>query len=216
MEGIKSFKKVIIMTPASLRKNYQKQLRECGDPLYRLEQHWTFLPVDVMSADETLLNSIYYVTSLTKPFIKKNKGVWLANASLPPNFKSLTPDEKYKINEQIDKMLENKYTFINYNGLRESAVINMTNNYTRNIFNDSIVIIDEAHNFVSRIVNKIKKPDSISKKLYELLTDAENAKVVLLSGTPMINYPNELGILFNLINGKIKTWEIKLKVVLQF
>ena len=213
MEGIKSFKKVIIMTPASLRKNYQKQLRECGDPLYRLEQHWTFLPIDVMSVDETLLNSIYYVTSLTKSYIKKNKGVWLANASLPPNFKSLTPDEKSKINEQIDKMLENKYTFINYNGLRESAVINMTNNYTKNIFNDSIVIIDEAHNFVSRIVNKIKKPDSISKKLYELLTDAENAKVVLLSGTPMINYPNELGILFNLINGKIKTWEIKLNTL---
>jgi len=213
MEGIKSFKKVIIMTPASLRKNYQKQLKECGDPLYRLEQHWTFLPVDVMSADETLLNSIYYVTSLTKPYIKKNKGVWLSNASLPPNFKSLTSEEKYKINQQIDKMLENKYTFINYNGLREASVINMTNNYTKNIFNDAIVIIDEAHNFVSRIVNKIKNPDSISKKLYELLTDAENAKVVLLSGTPMINYPNELGILFNLINGKIKTWELKLNTL---
>jgi hypothetical protein len=213
MEGIKSFKKVIIMTPASLRKNYQKQLKECGDPLYRLEQHWTFLPVDVMSADETLLNSIYYVTSLTKPYIKKNKGVWLSNASLPANFSSLSSDEKYKINQQIDKMLENKYTFINYNGLREAAVVNMTNNYTKNIFNDSIVIIDEAHNFVSRIVNKIKKPESISKKLYELLTDAENAKVVLLSGTPMINYPNELGILFNLINGKIKTWELKLNTL---
>ena len=215
MEGIKSFKKVIIMTPASLRKNYQKQLRECGDPLYRLEQHWEFLPIDVMSADETLLNSIYYVTSLTKSFIKKNKGVWLSNVKLPPNFKTLSPDDKSKINQQIDKMLENKYTFINYNGLREAAVINMTNNYTKNIFNDSIVIVDEAHNFVSRIVNKIKKPDSISKKLYDLLTDAENAKVVLLSGTPMINYPNELGILFNIINGKIKTWEIKLNTLIK-
>merc|ERR1711871_1746159 len=105
MEGIKSFKKVIIMTPASLRKNYQKQLRECGDPLYRLEQHWEFLPIDVMSADETLLNSIYYVTSLTKSFIKKNKGVWLSNVKLPPNFKTLSPNDKSKINEQIDKML---------------------------------------------------------------------------------------------------------------
>ena len=213
MEGIKTHKKVIIMTPASLRKNYQKQLKECGDPLYRLEQHWEFLPIDVMSADEKILNSINYITSLPKNFLKQKKGVWLSNVSLPSNYKTLSQDEKNSINEQIDKMLNLKYTFINYNGLREAAVINMTNNYTNNIFDDSIVIIDEAHNFVSRIVNKLKSPESVSKKLYELLVDAHNTKVVLLSGTPMINYPNELGIMFNIINGSIKTWEIKINVL---
>ena len=28
-----------------------------------------------------------------------------------------------------------------------------------------------------------------------------------MTGTPMINYPNELGILFNLLRGLIRTWE---------
>ena len=53
-----------------------------------------------------------------------------------------------------------KYQFINYNGLRKSSLkvleqearIDNQNNY----FDNKVVIIDEAHNFVSRIVNKIK------------------------------------------------------------
>ena len=36
----------------------------------------------------------------------------------------------------------------------------LTDNMTKNPFDNSVVIIDEAHNFVSRVVNKIKKPDS--------------------------------------------------------
>ena len=55
---------------------------------------------------------------------------------------------------------------------------------------DNSVIIDEAHNFVSRIVNKIKEETSL--KLYELVLSANNARVVFLTGTPMINYPNEI------------------------
>ena len=39
---------------------------------------------------------------------------------------------------------------------------------------------------------------------------AQNCKIVLLSGTPMINYPNEVGILFNILRGYIKTWSIPL------
>ena len=38
--------------------------------------------------------------------------------------------------------------------------------------------------------------------------EAENAKIVLLSGTPIINYPNEIGVMFNILRGFIKTWDI--------
>ena len=48
---------------------------------------------------------------------------------------------------------------------------------TPNPFDNSVIVIDEAHNFVSRIVNKIKKKKPInllknyhlSLKLYELI-----------------------------------------------
>jgi hypothetical protein len=103
----------------------------------------------------------------------------------------------------------------------------MTNNFETNIFDDTVIIIDEAHNFISRIVNKIAKekeipvdktgkkervPYSLALILYDLLLSAKNARIVLLSGTPIINYPNEIGILFNILRGYIKTWEIPLDI----
>ena len=39
--------------------------------------------------------------------------------------------------------------------------------------------------------------------------NAENVKIVL-SGTPIINYPNEIAILMNMLRGHIKTYKFKL------
>ena len=36
-EGMKSAKQIIVMTPASLRRNYIEELKNCGDPLYKKE-----------------------------------------------------------------------------------------------------------------------------------------------------------------------------------
>jgi Rad3-related DNA helicase len=124
-------------------------------------------------------------------------------------------------------MINEKYTFINYNGLRSKRLGELTNGFTNNLFDNSVVIIDEAHNLISRIVNKLKKekpipeddrgekehlPINLSIKLYEYLLSAKNARIVLLSGTPVINYPNEFGILFNILRGYIKTWHITLNI----
>ena len=81
----------------------------------------------------------------------------------------------------------------------------------KNIFNNSVVIIDEVHNFVSRIVNKIKNPKSLSMKLYEYLKSAHNCRLVCLTGTPIINYPNEIAVLFNMLRGYITTYTLSLK-----
>jgi hypothetical protein len=124
-------------------------------------------------------------------------------------------------------MIENKYIFINHNGLRYEKLKQLTENYTINLFDNSVVIIDEAHNLISRIVNKLKKeppikensrgekdraPRFLASKIYEYLMSANNARIVLLTGTPVINYPNEFAILFNILRGYIKTWEIPLDV----
>ncbi|MDE0954105.1 MAG: DEAD/DEAH box helicase family protein [Candidatus Poseidoniales archaeon] len=78
---------------------------------------------------------------------------------------------------------------------------------------NTIIIVDEAHNLVSRIVNKLgKKKQSIPISLYTLLMKATNVKIVLLSVTPIINYPNEIGILFNILRGNITSWSLKLDI----
>jgi len=137
----------------------------------------------------------------------------------------MSPKEKVSLDEQITEMIESKYRFIHYNGLRRSKLKEMTSNFTTNLFDNTVVVIDEAHNFISRIVNKIEKekeipvdrtgkkesvPISLAVNLYEMLMSAKDARVVLLTGTPIINYPNEIGILFNILRGYIKTWEFPL------
>ena len=223
-EGMKSAKKIIIMTPASLRANYIEELKKAGDLLYKKNQYWEWISTN---GDVNLINTISSVLNLPREFIRKHNGAWMVNASKPSNYDKLFDKEIQLLDEQIDLMIKEKYMFINYNGLRSKRLGELTNGYTTNLFDNSVVIVDEAHNLISRIVNKIKKekpvpesdrgekdhlPLSISTKLYEYLLSATNARVVLLSGTPVINYPNEFGILFNILRGYIKTWYLPLVI----
>jgi hypothetical protein len=42
--------------------------------------------------------------------------------------------------------------------------------------------------------------------------DATNAKIIFLTGTPIINTPREISILFNMLRGYIKTWSFRLQI----
>ena len=223
-EGMKSAKKIIVMTPASLRSNYIEELKKAGDLLYKKTQYWEWIPTN---RDQQLIDSISSVLNLPREFINKHNGAWMVNASKPSNYDKLFDKEIQLLDIQLDMMIKEKYTFINYNGLRSKRLGELTNGFTNNLFDNSVVIIDEAHNLISRIVNKIKKekpiqesqrgekehlPLSISTKLYEYLLSAINCRVVLLTGTPVINYANEFGILFNILRGYIKTWYFPLVI----
>ena len=223
-EGMKDNKRIIVMTPASLRRNYMEELKKGGDALYKKNQFWEWIPA---SNDQDTINVLSTVLNLSVDYIKKGKGAWLVNVKKESNYASLSSSEKKSLDEQIDEMIRAKYTFINYNGLRNKRLEELTSGYTKNLFDDCVVIIDEAHNLISRIVNKIKKekdipeneegekehaPKFLSTKLYEYLMAANNARIILLTGTPIINYPNEFGILFNILRGYIKTWSIPLDV----
>ena len=203
-EGIKTGKGIIVMTPASLRQNYISELKMCGDPLYRLNQFWEFVPT---VGNPVIARELSQILNLSDSYIKKAKGAWFVNVKKESNYESLSTGDKILLNAQIDEMISVKYQFISYNGLRKSHLGDLLDmSETDNPFDNKVIIIDEAHNFVSRIVNKIKKKDSMSYKLYEYLMSAENCKIVFLTGTPIINYPNEIGIMFNILRGYIKTF----------
>ena len=209
-EGMKNAKEVIIMTPASLRQNYIHELKVCGDSIYRLKQHWTFLPTGSDVAVEEA-----YTRALSVPAgqVAKQGGIWVMDVSKESNYESLGSEARSQLNAQIDSMISGKYRFINYNGLRESHLDILTDGGRNpNPFTDKVVVVDEAHNFVSRIVNKMGKKASLSLKLYEFLLSAEGCRVVFLTGTPMINYPNEIGVLFNMLRGYIRTFVFYLEV----
>lgn len=72
-EGIKNAGEIIVMTPASLRRNYINDLKKCGDPMYRLNQFWEFLPTN---NDEKLISTLSHSLKLSVDTIRKNKGAW--------------------------------------------------------------------------------------------------------------------------------------------
>jgi hypothetical protein len=239
-EGMKDSKKIIIMTPASLRANYIEELKKAGDLLYKRNQFWEW--ISIVDNPEAL-TTISVLLSLPQEYIQRHNGAFFINVKKPSNYDDMTDINKKVLEEQLNEMIRSKYTFINYNGLRAKRLAEMTSGFTKNIFDNSVIVIDEAHNLISRIVNKLKKEKSISgeekkkkkadvkedikvdeslfgeqtplnlaTKLYYMLLRAKNARIVLLTGTPIINYPNEFAILFNILRGYIKTWKIPLNI----
>ena len=205
-EGLKTFKRIIVMTPASLRMNYIEEMKsKCGDLMYKKNQYWEFIESRGNAELTHVLSQILMFSD--DKFVRANGGAWMVNVTKPSNYETeLTPSQRVRVDRQIDEMINTKYDFINYNGLRAEKLKSMTDGYTRNPFDNAVIVIDEAHNFVSRIVNKLKRATSMAYRLYNFLLSAQNAKVVLLTGTPIINYPNEIAVLFNILRGNIDNW----------
>ena len=113
---------------------------------------------------------------------------------LIPNFNTLVGDKKTSqiTNSDINKVL---------------SLIYMEE--IENPFSNKVVVIDEVHNLVSLIMpnESVNFNGSI---IYELLMRAQNANLVCLSGTPSINNIFEFSILYNLINGFIKTFNFNI------
>ena len=213
-EGLKNDKEVIIMTPASLRDNYIEELKKCGDFMYKKNQYWEFINT---KTNPEYIKTLSGILQLPEEYINKKGGAWLINKTKEPNYEteiSLDDLKKKSLDEQINKMISNKYKFISYNGLRNNSTewLMMTQHNKINPFSDKVIIIDEAHNLISRIINKlrIKSTTSLSYKIYNYLLSAENCKIILLSGTPIINYPNEIAVLFNILRGYINSYKFKI------
>lgn len=209
-EGFKSEKKIFVMMPASLKTNYWVELSKAGDPLYKKNQYWEFVAVNKEN-NVDMAPILAKALNLTVEEIRRRKGAWMVDVRKRANFDNLSPEDKTAVEHQIQEMISSKYIDIHYNApnLKKIVETMISQRNGGNPFDHSVVIIDEAHNFVSRIVNKLKKPTSIFSQLYHLLMEAVDCRLVLLSGTPIINYPNELAVMFNLLRGYIRTWTFK-------
>ena len=213
-EGLKSTRRIYLMIPASLETNFINEIMKFGDQIYRKKQHWVFVSTEGQPENIKILANILNVSEKS---VKTNKGAWLMNLNKPSNFDSLNTKQKNDIDDQLIEMIKSKYNQINYNANNLKRVINqLSDNNSKNPFDNSVVIVDEAHKLVSLIVNKLNKSGKISDtppvaiQIYNLLMTATNARIVLLTGTPIVNYPNEIAVLFNILRGTIKTWNYDL------
>ena len=211
-EGYINQKKIVIMTPASLSQNYENELLIASKIGRNLKKTWTQIKINKKSPDMIAELSKYAISS---KLVKKDGLVWvplykddIEGAVIKIEkirYNSVdAKDAKYKaeIDVAINHIIRNRYTFINYNGLSEKMVKELGTKP----FDNSFIIIDEIHNFISRIVNGSR----LAKAVYNHLMNATGLKLILLSGTPIINQPYEIATLINLVRGPIKEYNIEL------
>ena len=200
-ESLVSKSRVVVMTPASLRANYKNEFQTC--PLYT-EQHWRVREVSSAErADEGKSLGI------SDAFLEKHGKFYTTTPRQPANFTTLSKVDQDLIRQQIDDVLTGRFTFVNYNGLTRTAVAALLPEDGPNPYDDSIVIIDEVHNFISRIADK----EGVILPVYNAIYRAKSCKVVVLSGTPVINRPNEIAYLMNLLRGPIERITIPFKTI---
>jgi len=196
-EGYINRKNVIIMTPASLSQNYENELMKISTVGLNLKKSWTC--IKVKKTDSKMMEGLK-IYAIDKQLIKKDGTVWIplykkdiVGAEIVIDnikYSDLSSNYKEDINKIITNIIRNRYKFINYNGitnkmLNDMGVTNKSNEGDNNYFNNSFIIVDEVHNFISRIANGSK----IAMKIYNNIVIAKDVKLVLLSGTPIINQP---------------------------
>lgn len=185
-------REVMVMLPASLEMNYKNEIKKCGNEEYTINQHWKFHKLKTGQTVEEVAGK----TGIDKRLIEEFQGYWKsAKKNNEHNFQSLSATKQKQINKQIDSMISSKYEFFHYNGMTIKRFNEMSK--TKNVFDNKLIIIDEAHLFISTVVNNSK----LSTLIYQDLINAKNAKLVLLTGTPIINYPNEIAYTLNLLKG---------------
>ena len=200
---------VIVMLPATVRANFVKEIKlTCGNDYFSPQKKWRFIDIAEM---QRITNTIREPTQAVKMFsdvtkvastlIRRQKGVWVPVSPSQPvggtDYKMLDDKQREAISQQLDAIIASKYNFIHYNGgLSQKDVVEMEMAPT-NPFDNKVVIIDEVHNFVSRAIG----PGKTGAPLYRLLLQAKNCKLLLLSGTPVVNHPYEAAAIVNLIKG---------------
>jgi len=163
-------------------------------------------------------------SSLATYFAKQDKKIIvLAAKSLQDNFKAGVDKWQENMNTELSGKPKSskvdpstfKYVSLNANNLLDQLQhIDQTeatkkfekslgelNSFirTKNAFNDCLLIIDEAHNLSNGVANGSKN----AVGLYDMILKARNLKILLLTGTPIINDAFEIGILFNMVKGYI-------------
>ena len=194
-EGFKTDRKVIVMLNKSLRQNFRDNLRFCGFDYFRTNQHWFFHKYNDKEYDPMK----EYARSLGITIKRDLKGSWFIDFTKTPNYEDLTKEQQKQVDNQINEMIDKRYTFINMDGLNETRLKKYQED---RIFDNAILVVDEVHNLTNAMAKA--KPGIRARYLEKLIMEADDLKLVFLSGTPMINNLFEISKLFNLLRDQNK------------
>lgn len=248
-------RRIIVMTPFSLRKNFIQQITFCGFRHFRLLNYWTSQDYRASDGKNALWLFATSVLQIPESYLTPKKGkamrIWMPDLNRPQseqNYTTLGSDEQSEIRTQIyetlvydpQKKKNGLIWFLNYNGISASRLRDIACREP-DAFDNAVIVVDEIHNLVrlmqgtidpylkkmyegqiayerkgdpkyldvERITSEKWKPKNCGGTMnykrgylfYRLLLQARNTKIIGLSGTPLINFPEELGILANVLHG---------------
>ena len=200
-EGYINKKKIFVLSPASLAVNYENEILKISSVGLNLKKSWTQIKIN--KSNKKSLEILFDKYSISPTIIKKDGIIWvpLYENDIPASIiikNKIDDEDKLLVSITTSNIIKNRYTFISYNGLSKKLIESLG----ETPFDNSFVIIDEAHNFISRVVNG----SILARSIYSHLMNAKNMKIILLSGTPMINNPYEIATLINLIRGYMQVY----------
>jgi hypothetical protein len=156
-----------------------------------------------------------------------NNGIWTIESCIGNSLlREINPtgvkgkeDDRENIIEQINNIINQYYVFMGYTSFANymSSVIEAKgaseekiNRDIKNVFDNRLVIIDEAHNI--RITNENKNRKA-AELLMEVAKRANSMRLLLLSATPVYNAPEEIIWMANLMNQNDKRSRIEISDV---
>ena len=125
----------------------------------------------------------------------KNELIFQCTAGqyIPENWKFLSDKA---LAQRKRKQIEHYYSFQTFETFAKDLK-KYTDRKIVETFSNKIIIIDEVHHL--RIRKEEKNSADIYEQFYRFLHLIKNCKVIIMSGTPMTDLPNELASIINLI-----------------
>lgn len=167
------------------------------------------------------------ITEYIRKHEPKRKIILLLSKSLQDNFRNnirkYIKSTESGESDKSDDILDTKYKFVSLNasnmytqissidkneiGIEYDKSLGKLNDMfmgTGAFLENSIIVIDEVHNFSVSIKNGSKNATT----LYNKIMHTKNIKLIFLTGTPIVNTPFELVPIFNMLNGYIKNGRV--------
>lgn len=195
-EAIHNRKEILILSKASLEDNFMNDgIPKCGAEYMTKNNHWVFSKCET---DEEI--QLSKELKIPKKVINENGGMFLIDFSKSePNYHHLSRHNLEKLNNQLEATIRHRYKFLHTDATNKSPEMGD--------FDNKVIIVDEVHNLINTITNGTVR----AKKFYDCFMQAKNAKIIFLTGTPLVNTIYESVFLFNILRGYIPTFTVKIK-----
>ena len=180
-------KEIFTINGKPIMKNNETYKGKCN-PLTKYQIK--FIEEEINFLIQLKYNFIHY-----NPFPKVDKS----------DFKGLVYNKKDDINIIKDETTKTNNQKI-VASLTEKYKYNVENYHIYSPFYNDVIIIDEVHNFIREIINE-SGPANV---FYNWIVNADNVKLIFLSGTPIINKPCEIAILYNMLRGILNVFEFSI------